>query len=302
MNKILTPKLNGFLWPNVFAIATIGVTRYTEFAGTGVLVFSEFIIIPLLMGVMSAWFWRNLSLRATKRTVFAIYNTLLAILFSYLFLREGSICLLIVSPLLFCFVIGGTIMGEMMFDKNDTKLNMSIIAALLFVFIADSLSTHHYENMVSDTIIVNAPPAKVWPNVVAFKRIKAPDTFWLFRAGMPSPVESTVTGYYEGAGRKCIFSNGYVFDEKIATYQPGANLTFDVTHQPRDPEIMNHIDILRGQFLLKDNGNGTTTLVGNSWYRLYVFPVWYYDLWAESITRNVHLRVMAHIKELSEAN
>jgi hypothetical protein len=171
---------------------------------------------------------------------------------------------------------------------------------LLLVFIADARSTHNYQNMVSDTIIVNAPPAKVWNNVVGFKRIKAPNTFWLFRVGMPSPIESTVEGYYKGAGRKCIFSNGYIFDERIATYQPGHNLTFDVTHQPRDPEIMNHIDILRGQFLLKDNGNGTTTLIGNSWYKLYVFPTWYYDIWAQSITRNVHLRVMQHIKELSE--
>lgn len=63
---------------------------------------------------------------------------------------------------------------------------------------------------------------------------------------------------------------------------------------------MGHIDILKGQFLLKDNGDGTTTLTGNSWYRLYVFPVWYFDIWAESITRNVHLRVMDHIKQLSE--
>ena len=61
-----------------------------------------------------------------------------------------------------------------------------------------------------------------------------------------------------------------------------------------------YIDIQRGQFLLKDNGDGTTLLTGNSWYQLYVFPVWYYDIWAKSITRNVHLRVMDHIKILSE--
>jgi Tol biopolymer transport system component len=80
------------------------------------------------------------------------------------------------------------------------------------------------------------------------------------------------------------------------------NLTFDITNQPRDPEDNgSHSIFLRGQFLLKDNHDGTTTLTGNSWYRLYVFPVWYYDIWAESVTRNVHLRVMEHIKELSEA-
>ncbi|MEO6981189.1 MAG: hypothetical protein ABI113_22540 [Mucilaginibacter sp.] len=300
MNKVFTPKLLGFVVPHVFAMAAIGLTKYTE-VDSGALIFSEFIVIPIVMGIISAWFWRGLELPGRRLSLFSIYNTLIAIACSYVFLHEGSICLLIVSPLIFGFLVFGVFTGDWMFARNNQKLNVSIIATLLFIFVADSLSTHNYENMVSDTITVNAPPDKVWKNVVAFKRIKQPNNYWLFRIGMPSPVESTVTGYYEGAGRKCIFSNGYIFDEKIATYQPGVNLTFDVTHQPRDPEIMNHIDILRGQFLLKDNKDGTTTLTGNSWYRLYVFPVWYYDIWAESITRNVHLRVMEHIKELSEA-
>lgn len=299
MKKLFTPKLNGFLLPNIFAVAIIALTKYTQME-SGVLIFSEFIIIPILMGMISAWFWRNQELPGRQRTLYSVYNVFLVILLSYWLLSEGVICLVIVSPLIMCFVAGGVFMGDMMFKRNNQKLNVSIIAALMFIFVADSLSTHHYENMVSDTITVNAPPDKVWKNVVAFKRIKQPNKYWLFRIGMPSPVESTVTGYYGGAGRKCIFSNGYIFDERIATYKPGVNLTFDVTHQPRDPEIMNHIDILRGQFLLKDNHDGTTTLTGNSWYRLYVFPVWYYDIWAESITRNVHLRVMEHIKELSE--
>ncbi|MNY68576.1 hypothetical protein D3C86_2063640 [compost metagenome] len=78
-------------------------------------------------------------------------------------------------------------------------------------------------------------------------------------------------------------------------------MTFDIIDQPKDPEIMGHIDITKGQFLLHDNGDGTTTLTGNSWYKLHVFPTWYYDLWAESITRNVHFRVMEHVKVLSES-
>ena len=270
MKKDFTSKLLGFVAPHLFAMAVIGLTSYSRIE-SGTFVFSEFVIVPIVMGIISAWFWRDWELPASKLSEFAIYNTFIAAATSSLFLGEGYICLLIVSPLIFGFIFMGTFIGGRMFKRNNQKLNVSIIAALLFIFVADSLSTHHYENMVSDTITVNAPPDKVWKNVVAFKRIKQPNKYWLFRIGMPSPVESTVTGYYEGAGRKCIFSNGYIFDEKIATYEPGANLTFDVTHQPRDPEIMNHIDILRGQFLLKDNHDGTTTLTGNSWYRLYVF-------------------------------
>jgi len=301
LNQTQLSKIKGMLVPNVFAITIIGLTKYfiTD-ERAGFFIFSEFVIVPVAMGVISAWFWKDLDFGRRQNFGYAIYNSLIAIALSFIFLGEGVICLIIVSPLILCFVYGGIELGSLMFERNKKKLNASIIALLVFIFIADARSKHEYENMVTDTIVIHATPDKIWKNVVAFKKIKKENTFWLFKIGMPSPVESTVTGYYAGAGRKCIFSNGYVFDETISTYQPGANLTFDIVNQPKDPEIMNHIDIVRGQFLLKDNGDGTTTLVGNSWYKLYVFPVWYYDIWAKSITRNVHLRVMEHIKELSE--
>jgi hypothetical protein len=301
LREIFTSKFNGFFWSNLFGISVIGITKYglTD-NGPGIIIFSEFVVIPILMGVIGGWFWQDLRLVTRRLALYSCANSFLAIALSFVFLGEGIICLIIVSPLIFCFMFAGTMIGKDMYKKKNDTLNVSIVLILAIVFVVDAFSKHDYENKVTDTILVNAPPAKVWQNVVAFKRIKAPAKFWLFRLGMPSPVESTVTGYYKGAGRKCIFSNNYVFDETISTYDPARNLTFDIVNQPTDPEIMNHIAILRGQFLLKDNGNGTTTLTGNSWYRLYVFPVWYYDIWAKSITRNVHLRVMQHIKELSE--
>lgn len=291
--------LRGFLISNFFSLGLIGIGKWLNLH-IGILVYSEFVIIPLLMGIISVWFWKNLELTGKPLTGYSCLNGLLAILLSFIFLKEGIICLLIVSPLIFCFVITGAFIGRAMFRKNSQRLNVSIISLLLGLFMVDSLSVHQYENMVADEVIIHATPDKVWQHVVAFKPIEEKDDYWLFRIGMPSPKATTVEGYFKGADRKCIFSNGYVFGEKIVTYNQNENLTFDITEQPRDPEIMGHIDILRGQFLLKDNGDGTTTLTGNSWYRLYVFPVWYYDIWAESITRNVHWRVMKHIKELSE--
>lgn len=293
-------KFLGFIISNLIVLAIIGVNRALHTEKTGVLVYSQFVILPMLIGIISAWFWRDLNLKSKTIVGYSLVNSLLAISLSYLFLGEGVICLIIVSPLILIFVITGAFIGKMMFRKKNQTVNVSIVSLLLMVFVVDSISDHHYENMVSDEIIINASPSKIWKNVVAFEKIKQPNNYWLFKIGMPSPMQTTVTGYNYGAGRKCIFSNGYTFDEKIVAFDVNKNLTFDIVGQPQDPEIMGHIDIKRGQFLLKDNGNGTTTLIGNSWYKLRVFPIWYYDVWAESITRNVHLRVMDHIKALSE--
>lgn len=300
LKAIISAENKGFILSNLFALLIIGLTRFLE-PESGILIFSEFVIVPFAMGVISIWCWRKLELKSKMLAAYSCVNVFIAAAMSAIFLREGFICLIIVSPLLMVFTMMGAFAGRAMFKQNNQTLNVSVFVMLFGIFIFDSLSVHHYENKVADTMVINAPPVEVWKYVVAYKRIEKKSDYWLFRIGMPSPVQSTVEGYYIGAKRKCIFSNGYVFDEKIVTYDENKDLTFDITKQPRDPEIMGHIDILRGQFLLKDNHDGTTTLTGNSWYRLYVFPVWYYDIWAESVTRNVHLRVMEHIKELSEA-
>lgn len=299
MNKPELAKFKGYVAANLVAFALIGLSKLIM-ADPNVFIYAEFVIIPMLMGVIYTWFMRKYVITTRTLAWASCVNCFIAIVLSVVFLREGIICLFIVSPLLLSFILLGGLLGRYIFRRNNNTLNVSLVSLMLLAFVADSLSTHHYENEVTDTITINAPPAEVWKYVVAYKRNTSPNKYWLFRAGMPSPVESTAEGYYLGAKRKCIFSNGYVFDEKIVAYDENKNLTFDITHQPRDPEIMGHIDILRGQFLLKDNGNNTTTLIGNSWYRLYVFPVWYYDMWAQSITRNVHIRVMEHIKQLSE--
>lgn len=294
----------GILMANFCSLIIVGGTKYIiELLGensSGVLIFSNFILVPIMMGLICAYFWRDIQLKTSAYIGWSVVNALIVILASYIFLKEGVICLLIVSPLILGFILAGVFLGKFLYRRKNNTLKSSMIGILVVVFLADLFSSHENLHVVSDTLIVNAPIEKVWPYVVAYEPISKKEDYWFFLLGMPSPIQSTVDGYSAGAGRKCIFSNGYVFDERMIVYKPNEELTFDITHQPVDPEIMGHIDILRGQFILKDNGDGTTTLIGNSWYRLYVFPGWYFNMWATSITRNVHLRVMEHIKILSE--
>ena len=300
--RILGYAVSNFVGFSIMCISKyVGETEYfLHSSNSPNIILSEFIIIPILIGIISAWFWRKLILSGYLIVGASLINLFIAICLSAVFLHEGIICLIIVSPLLCTFIVIGTYVGKWMFQRKNSKLNFSIFSVLAFIFLIDAYSKHEYENVVSDTMIVKASPAKVWQNVVAFKRIKQPSNFWLFDIGLPRPMETTVDGYFLGAGRKCIFSNGYVFGEKISTFKPEHDLVFDIINQPHDPEIMQHLDLLKGEFVLKDNKDGTTTLIGNSWYRLYVFPAWYYDLWTQSIVRNVHLRVMEHIKQISE--
>ena len=215
-------------------------------------------------------------------------------------MHEGVICLVIVSPLLLSFVFLGSLLGRWLFGRMNDRLNLSLIPLTLALLAWDALTPHHYENAVSDTLVIHAPPSQVWAHLAAVPPIPEKPDFWLFRMGLPYPTQATVAGAGVGARRRCVFSHDDVFEERITEWQPDHRLTFDVTSQPRDPEILGHARVLRGRFDLHDNGDGTTTLTGTSWYELYVYPSWYYDIWARSIARQVHVRVMRHIQDLSE--
>lgn len=265
-----------------------------------VLISSDFILVPVAMGLLTAFFWKDLALTTMEYFLYSLVTTGFGLVSAGVFMREGVICLVIVSPLLLCFVFLGALAGRWLFRYNNNRLNLSLLPLALVFLTVDVFSPHQYKNAVSDVVVIHAPPAQVWAHLATVPPISEKPSFWLFRLGLPYPVQSTVNGQGVGAARRCVFSQDDVFEEKITAWEPNQKLTFDVTSQPRDPEILGHARVLRGQFLLHDNGDGTTTLTGTSWYELYVYPSWYYDLWASQIARQVHLRVMDHIKTLCE--
>jgi hypothetical protein len=294
----------GIFFSNIFALVCLGITTILlriSTGNSGTLVLSEFVLLPLIMGIINAIFWRTLKFSIEECLIYGAVNIIISLILSALFMGEGIICLLIVSPLIFMFLMLGIFLGRYMFKNKKNKLNISVLTSFTVIFFLNILTAGTSTQVVTDTIVINASPQEVWRNVVSFPPIEAKPDFWLFKVGLPRPVQSIADGDYLGANRKCIFSNGAVFDEKIVEFEPNKKLTFDITKQPNDPEIIGHLNLIKGQFLLQDNGDGTTTLIGNSWYDLKIKPSQYFDIWTRSIIRNVHKEVMVHIKKLSEA-
>jgi hypothetical protein len=260
----------------------------------------SFFLIPFLVGLVAAWFWRRLRRSLAISFLDAFWLLLLSLAAAAIILREGVVCLVIVSPLLYVFLWTGVLVGRLWFRPNQSTLQLTIFPLLAVLTLGESAYHTEQQAVITDRIIVRAPPAKVWPHVLAFPTIPDPPDYWIFRLGLPYPTQTTNGGDFVGADRQCIFSNGVVIKERVAELVPNEKLTFDVAEQPTDPEAYGHITLHRGQFILQDNHDGTTTLVGSSWYTLHVRPRWYFDLWTRDMSRAVHLRVMRHIKALSE--
>ncbi|MEP6822010.1 MAG: SRPBCC family protein [Chthoniobacterales bacterium] len=263
--------------------------------------YANLLLVPMAMGVIAAYFWQRLEMRIWGYLLCALLTVAMCVGGAYLLVKEGAVCLLIASPLLWGALFAGSLIGRLIFRKVEGRLQLAIFPVIILAIFAEGKMVGDEGGVVTDQIVVAAPPAEVWKHVVAFPRITDEPDYWLNKVGLPSAAETTCEGEFVGAKRECIFSNGLVFKEVVSELEPQRRLTFDVTEQPNDPELLGHVTLHRGQFELQANPDGSTMLIGRSWYTLRVRPLWYFDWWTRDITREVHLRVMRHIKHLSEA-
>jgi hypothetical protein len=160
--------------------------------------------------------------------------------------------------------------------------------------------------VVRSAIDIQAPPEKVWKQVVAFTQIPPPEE-WMFRAGIAYPVRAEMFGSGPGAERHCVFSTG-AFVERIQIWNEPRQLKFSVSSNPAPMEEWtpySHISPRHlhgflvsegGQFLLTALPNGGTRLEGTTWYRHGLWPADYWKLWSDAVIHKIHMRVLEHIK------
>jgi hypothetical protein len=282
------------------AVITWVVNAHGQDSVATLVLWPSFFLLPFFIGLLASWFWRRLNRTLGWCFLDALWVMLLGLVAAAIVLREGTVCIIIVSPALYLFILGGVLLGRVCFRPNYSKLQLTILPLLALITLGELVYYSERQAVVTDRILIHAPAAKVWPHVLAFPEIPERPDYWIFRLGLPYPTTTTNGGNFVGADRQCSFSNGVVIKERVAELIPNERLTFDVVEQPTDPEAYGHITLHRGQFVLEDNHDGTTTLIGSSWYTLHVRPRWYFDIWTRDMTRAVHLRVMNHIKRLSE--
>ena len=134
---------------------------------------------------------------------------------------------------------------------------------------------------------------------------------WLFRLGVAYPRRARIEGTGVGAIRYCEFSTG-PFVEPITRWKASSRLAFDVTAQPAPmtewspyrrvhaPHLDGYFRSRRGEFRLVRLDGDRTRLEGRTWYELEMAPQTYWKMLADVIMSRIHLRVLTHVKALSE--
>lgn len=311
---------DSFLGFVVSALLPVPLALLLCYAGTSVLGaygLGLFVAVPFCVSLFSSLLFMTRQWRSYGSLLAVSVSSLSVIGLALILLRmEGAVCLVMLIPAAFAIAAFGAAMAYgMQAGRSSDDLPMALCVGAIFtpaIMLMEYLAGGNppiYE--VASRLEVDAPPAVVWQHVVSFPPLPAPGDL-LFRAGIAYPVHATISGNGKGALRRCVFSTG-TFTEPITVWDCPRLLRFNVTEQALPmkelspmgeidaPHLHGYMISKQGQFKLIPLANNKTLLEGTTWYQHGLYPSGYWRIWSDAIIHKIHMRVLSHVKTLSEA-
>jgi uncharacterized membrane protein YhaH (DUF805 family) len=291
-------------------LAMVGVSIY----GFGLYGAALFFVTPFVMGAVSGFLYNRPYGRALGPTLgVSFISTLIAGSALMLFALEGLVCLLMALPIAATISLLGAAVGRAIATQTRTSVTQTAAMVLVLPGLAGAEAGTQQAPLheVLTVIEVDAPPERVWPNVIGFSELDPP-TESFFAAGIAYPMRAEIRGTGVGAVRHCVFSTG-PFVEPITRWDAPRTLSFDVAEQPpamkewspfravHPPHLDQSLRSKRGEFRLIPLEGGRTRLEGSTWYELSMYPEIYWKIWSDGMIHSIHTRVLKHVKRLSEA-
>jgi uncharacterized membrane protein YhaH (DUF805 family) len=290
----------GMLWLSVYGLGMYGTVL--------------FFATPFAMGASTAAFYNASVTRRLRDTIgLAVVATLLTGSIVLLFAIEGLLCLAMAMPISVAIAVVGALIGRAIVTSSRSPAAGSAFFVVALPVLAAGearLATPELHD-VTTVIEIDAPPERVWPNVIGFSDLPEPPE-WEYEMGIAYPMRARIDGEGVGAVRRCEFSTG-PFVEPITAWDPPRRLAFDVTQQPPSmtewspynsvhaPHLEGYMTSRGGEFRLVPLAGGRTRLEGTTHYTLAIYPELYWRGFAELLLHGIHTRVLEHIRHLSEA-
>lgn len=273
---------------------------------------SLFMLIPFATGFASAYLANMGEKWNWPRTAIVVSLTLAITGFLMLGL-EGFICIALASGLAVALAVIGALIA--MLVARLSRKNRTLLIILTGICPLSIGFEHRFPpsppTLEQTTIIeIDAPPEEVWRFVPAFPKIGSAPT-GLLAVGMAYPVEANMQGEGIGAQRECVLSTGSM-PEIITRWEPGRALEFDVKSTPpameetnpffhvHPPHVEGYFQVTHGRFVLIPLPDGRTRVEGTSWFKHDLWPQFYWAPITRRVVKEVHERVLHHIKELAE--
>ena len=232
------------------------------------------------------------------------------------FLREGVICLIMISPIwLASGWVGAFLMRAQRAGARHRKTFQSsfLIIPLLAGVVEARIPRPRETILLTRSIVVRATPDEIWPYAVSNRRIGPREGRWTIThnlIGLPRPRATVLDGAGVGAVRTAYWGDHINFEERVTAWAPGRKLgwRFNFANSSMQDYTDKHISP-DGRFLKIDTGDytirpispGVTRLTLNTRYIAMTHVNLYARLWAELLLGDTQDNVLTIIRDRAEA-
>lgn len=245
----------------------------------------------------------------------------LVVLGSLFFLREGVICLLMLSPIWIGAGLIGSLVARHFTSKGRKKASKidpnvfrtSLLTLPLLAGVVEARLPFPYDSVtVTRQVVIHASAQEVWPFAVSNAHIDAGEGRWNISQniiGLPRPRATIMHGAGVGAVREACWDKGVRFDEIITDWQPARHLAWtfsfkdsslqDVTDKHISPDGR-FLKIDSGDYTIEPLSTGTTRLTLRTHYIAKSHVNAYAELWGEFLLGDIEANIVTIIKQRAE--
>jgi Polyketide cyclase / dehydrase and lipid transport len=242
--------------------------------------------------------------------------TFLAVLLGAIFLREGVVCILMLSPIW----IGSGLLGvsavyslrNRMDEPNRVNASVMLLLPLIAMQLEAALPVPVTGERVTSAIVINAPADQVWPHLLSIPAIRADEGQWNLSQdviGILRPSNAQIVETAQGLVRKAEWGPNARFDEVITALDPGRAIQWRF-HFPDDSirrYTDEHVDpaghvfrIETGGYRIEPLSGGRTWLVLETRYRMQTPMAVYAAWWGQFFLSDIQDNVLTIIKDRAE--
>lgn len=283
---------------------------------TGLVSFSFLLVLPAAVCGFVAYVadpWKT----RTRRQYLSIplWTLLAAVIVSLVFLREGVICVLMLSPLwLGSGLIGAATTYRLRRRVDDARTySMAMLALpLVAMQVEPMIPLPITTATVSRAVVIDAPTETIWPLLRGIPNVRPGEGRWTLSQdviGLPRPIGAKLARDGLGADRFARWQHNIRFRERITDWRPGRRIgwrfLFDdiagwgYTDRHLMPDSP-YFTVMTGGYRVDPLADGRTKVTLHTEYRMQTPLNRYAQLWGELLLGDVESNILAVVQQRAE--
>jgi hypothetical protein len=282
----------------------------------GLISFSFLLILPAAITAFVAYVadpWAERSHSFYMKVPFWLLAAVM--LLSIPILKEGVICVVILSPLwIISGLAGAAVTYRLRRRTGDGRTYCMAVLALplIAIQVEPMIPLPSATATVSRSVIVNAAPNEIWPLLRGIPNVRPGEGTWTITQdvlGVPRPLGAHMLGEGIGAIRKANWGRHVQFNERIIDWNPGRSIgwRFDFhgldAWQFTDRHLMPdspYFRVTTGGYRMEPITPDRTRVIIDTHYWLKTPVNGYSRLWGELFLGDIETNLLALIKQRAE--